>query len=89
MKEVFVAKHCPFAFSQAPEFRECMGEACVNFEWRHFEKETKTIGSCKFFDRCPHGVADVCLGTEPALESPAAGHMVRCRRIREVATETG
>lgn len=46
-----MAKHCPFAFSQAPEFRECMGEACVNFEWRHFEKETKTIGSCKFFDR--------------------------------------
>ena len=42
---------------------------------------------CKFFDRCPHREADLCLGTEPALEEPAVGHQVRCRRIGEIAAE--
>jgi oligopeptide/dipeptide ABC transporter ATP-binding protein len=42
---------------------------------------------CKFFDRCPYGVADVCLGTEPDLETSAPEHKVRCRRIGEAAQE--
>ena len=44
---------------------------------------------CKFFARCLHAVADVCLGSEPPLEAapePAgAGHLVRCRRVDEIA----
>ena len=39
---------------------------------------------CKFFDRCPHAVADVCLGTIPALEEHGTSHFVRCRRIAEI-----
>jgi oligopeptide/dipeptide ABC transporter ATP-binding protein len=42
---------------------------------------------CKFFDRCPHALADVCQGTEPALEEAANGHWVRCRRVREIEHE--
>jgi peptide/nickel transport system ATP-binding protein len=39
---------------------------------------------CKFFDRCPHAVADICLGTEPPIEEAEPGHLVRCRRLREI-----
>ena len=50
---------------------------------------------CKFFARCPHAVADVCLGSEPPLEparepagEPAGdGHLVRCRRVDEIAAQ--
>ena len=46
---------------------------------------------CKFFARCLHAVADVCLGSEPPLEAapePAgAGHLVRCRRVDEIAAQ--
>ena len=46
---------------------------------------------CKFFARCLHASADVCLGSEPPLEAapaPAgAGHLVRCRRVDEIAAQ--
>ena len=50
---------------------------------------------CKFFARCPHAVADLCLGSEPPLEpareparEPAGdGHLVRCRRVDEIAAQ--
>jgi hypothetical protein len=38
-------KFCPFLGNK------CVGEQCINFEWRLFEKESKARGSCKFFDR--------------------------------------
>ena len=44
---------------------------------------------CKFFARCPHAVAEVCLGSEPPLEPAPApggdGNLVRCRRIEAIA----
>jgi oligopeptide/dipeptide ABC transporter ATP-binding protein len=40
---------------------------------------------CKFFDRCPYAKAEVCRGTEPALEEPEPGHSVRCRRIGDIS----
>ena len=42
---------------------------------------------CKFFARCPHAVADLCLGSEPPLEPVGRGHQVRCRRVDEIAAE--
>jgi len=39
---------------------------------------------CKFFDRCPHAMADICLGTEPPIEEAEPGHLVRCRRLRGI-----
>ena len=42
---------------------------------------------CKFFARCPHAVADLCLGSEPPLEPVGDGHLVRCRRVEEIAAE--
>ena len=42
---------------------------------------------CKFFARCPHAVADLCLGSEPPLEPVRDGHLVRCRRVDEIAAE--
>ena len=40
---------------------------------------------CKFFARCPHAVAAQCLGSEPPLEPVGDGHLVRCRRVDEIA----
>ena len=42
---------------------------------------------CKFFARCPHALADLCLGSEPPLEPVRDGHLVRCRRVDEIAAE--
>ena len=42
---------------------------------------------CKFFARCPHAVADLCLGSEPPLEPVGDGHLVRCRRVDAIAAE--
>ena len=42
---------------------------------------------CKFYARCEHALADVCLGSEPPLETAADGHLVRCRRVDEVAAQ--
>ena len=39
---------------------------------------------CKFYDRCPHGVEELCLGTEPPIEEVSPGHLVRCRRVGEI-----
>ena len=39
---------------------------------------------CKFFARCPHAVADLCLGSEPALHPVGHRHLVRCRRVDEI-----
>jgi hypothetical protein len=38
-------KICPFSMQL------CVGQDCVNFEWRLFEVEEKARGSCIFFDR--------------------------------------
>ena len=40
---------------------------------------------CRFFDRCPHGIADPCQSSEPALEEAGTGNWVRCHRWRELA----
>ena len=40
---------------------------------------------CKFFERCPHAVDDLCRGTEPPLEPVQQSHRVRCRRVDEIA----
>ena len=40
---------------------------------------------CKFFARCPHALDDLCLGSEPPLEPVRDGHLVRCRRVEEIA----
>lgn len=39
---------------------------------------------CRFFDRCPHGIEDRCLSSEPALEEAGHGNWVRCHRWREL-----
>ncbi len=44
---------------------------------------------CKFFDRCPHARAEVCLGTEPPLVEVEPGHWARCRRLAEIPGEAG
>ncbi|MCW3473591.1 ABC transporter ATP-binding protein [Limobrevibacterium gyesilva] len=40
---------------------------------------------CSFRPRCPHAVAGVCDTTLPELEDTAPGHLVRCRRWRDIA----
>ena len=40
---------------------------------------------CAFHPRCPHHVAGVCDDGLPALEEAAPGHLLRCKRWREIA----
>jgi oligopeptide/dipeptide ABC transporter ATP-binding protein len=42
---------------------------------------------CKFFDRCSYAVAEICLGSEPAIEKIKTGHEVRCRRVDDMIRE--
>ncbi len=44
---------------------------------------------CKFYARCPHAQAEICLGREPPLETFEEGHLARCYRVSEIAAEGG
>jgi oligopeptide/dipeptide ABC transporter ATP-binding protein len=42
---------------------------------------------CKFFNRCPYAIEEVCLGKEPDLLESGPGHQVRCVRVGEISRE--
>jgi peptide/nickel transport system ATP-binding protein len=41
---------------------------------------------CRFHPRCPYAVGDCAGGPEPELEDAGGGHLVACRRWREIGT---
>ncbi len=49
-------KDCPFNLPAPPGQRDCIGTACINFEWRlggpmENNQYTLLLGSCSYFDR--------------------------------------